>query len=168
MQEAFAVQCCEEQRRPKADKLVAEIAERLEPLFKVGQLRWKSYINQLVAIVQLDPGPGNQMLVYNAVSGYFNYLALGTFFSSNGEINNFLVNCRPDYKRIDLDSLVESNRDWMVGCPSWLNVEVDFDGMVIKADCNKYVIEAGSSIMGAFEHELKVESLLLLLAPEQN
>ncbi|MEI2750938.1 MAG: hypothetical protein V9E88_19560 [Ferruginibacter sp.] len=165
VQEAFAVQCCEEQRRPKADKLLSDIADRFEPLFKVGQQRWKSYINQLVAIAQLDPGAGNQMLVYNAVSGYFNYLALGTFFAGNAELNNLLVDCRADYKQIDLDSLVQSNRDWMVGCPPWLNVEVDFDGMVIKADCNKYVIEAGSSIMGAFEHEFKSGKSTLLLGP---
>jgi tetratricopeptide (TPR) repeat protein len=162
-QEAFATKCCEERVRPLADKMLAEIADHLNPIVRVGQQRWKSYINQLVAIVQLDPSPANQMLVYNSVAGYFNFLSWGSIFFNGGEVNNLLPSCVDNYDPANIDSLIASDRAWRLDCPAWLNIEVDLGGAVVKADCSKYVIEAGSSIMGAFEHEFASGNSTLLL-----
>jgi tetratricopeptide (TPR) repeat protein len=163
VQQEFSIACCENQRRPLADQLVSELGSHIKPLFDLGLLRWKSYINQMVAIVQLDPSAANQAMVYNAVSGYFTYLSTALLFYTGGEVNNLLVDCVPDYKPVDLDSLVQSDREWRMNCPSWLNIEVDLGGAAVKADCNKYAIEAGEGIMAGFEHEFKSGNSTLLI-----
>lgn len=162
---AYEVKCCEENRRPRADATVAAVGGYLQPIMAVGQQRWKSYINQLVAIAELDPGPSNQATVYGAVSGYFNYLSWGSLMFTTGDINNLLVMCKDDYKQQEVDSIIASDQLWRVNCPAWLNVEVDLGGAAIKADCNKYVIEAGQGLVGAFEHEFKSGRSTLLLGP---
>lgn len=163
VQQEFIIACCETKRRPLADKLVSEIGSHIKPIFDLGLVRWKSYINQMVAIVQLDPSPANQAMVYNVVSGYFTYLSTAMLFYTGGEVNNLLVDCVPNYKPVDLDSLVQSDREWRMNCPSWLNIEVDLGGASVKADCNKYAIEAGEGIMAGFEHEFKSGNSTLLI-----
>ena len=164
-QHAMEVKCCEEKRRPLADATVAALGGYLQPILSVGQQRWKSYINQLVAIAELDPDAANQSMVYGAVSGYFNYLSWGSLYFTTGDINNLLVMCEDDYKQQEMDSIIASDQLWRMNCPAWLNVEVDLGGAAIKADCNKYVIEAGQGIVGAFEHEFKSGKSTLLLGP---
>lgn len=163
VQQEFAIACCENQKRPLADRLLGELGGQVKPLFDLGQLRWKAYINQLVAIVQLDPSPANQAVVYNAVSGYFNFLNLGMLLYTGGEVSNLLVDCVPDYRPTDLDSLVQADREWQMSCPSWLNIEVDLGGASVKADCNKYAIEAGAALMAGFEHEFKTGKSTILV-----
>ncbi|MCF1716510.1 hypothetical protein L0U88_17850 [Flavihumibacter sp. RY-1] len=163
VQQEFAIACCENQKRPLADKLMGELGSQVKPIFDLGVQRWKSYINQLVTIVQLDPSPANQAMVYNAVSGYFSFLNLAMLMYTGGEITNLLVDCVPDYKPTDLDSLVQADREWKMNCPSWLNLEVDLGGASIKADCNKYAIEAGAAVMGGFEHEFRTGKSTLLI-----
>ncbi|RXK60592.1 tetratricopeptide repeat protein [Lacibacter luteus] len=163
VQQEFEIACCENQKRPLADVLVGELGNHVKPIFDLGVVRWKAYINQLVAIVQLDPSPSNQALVYNAVSGYFSFLNTAMIFYTGGEVNNLLAGCVPNYKQVNLDSLVQSERDWKMACPSWLNIEVDLGGAAVKADCNKYAIEAGEGIMAGFEHEFKSGKSTLLM-----
>jgi tetratricopeptide (TPR) repeat protein len=163
--EMLQAKCCEELIRPAADKLVAQVSSFVQSTWRIGQQRWKSYINQLVAIVQLDPSTNNQGAVYQAVSDYFSYLHLGASMYSSGNVLNYLTDCDPAYDPATLDSLLTSDQQWQLNCPPWLNMEVDFGGMVVKADCNKYVIEAGSTIMGAFEHEFKSGKSTLLIGP---
>jgi tetratricopeptide (TPR) repeat protein len=160
-QEAYERKCCEEKRRPIADKLVSELSGHITPILKKGQGRWKSYINQLIAIVQMDPSAANQMLVYNAVSGYFNHLSWGMLFYSS-EINNLLPECADDYNPQEIDSIIESDRKWRLDCPAWLNIEINLEGAAVKMDCNKYVIETGEVLMAAFEHEFKSGKSTLL------
>ena len=163
-QEAYAIKCCEEQMRPIADALLGELGDRIQPLYRVGVLRWKAYINQLVAIVQLEPSDGNRQMVYNAVAGYFNYLSTGLFYYSS-EIKNFLTHCKGNYNASAIDSLIESNRLWNVNCASWMNMEVSIASVTLKADCNKFAIEGGSAMMGGFEHEFKSHKSTFLLGP---
>ncbi|MGB8193396.1 MAG: tetratricopeptide repeat protein, partial [Chitinophagaceae bacterium] len=164
-QKMMAAKCCEELIRPAADKLVSQLSSFVESTWRIGQQRWKSYINQLVAIVQLDPSTSNQGSVYQAVSDYFNYLHIGASMYNAGNVLNFLNDCDPKYDPSLLDSLLTSDKEWQLNCPPWLNIEVDFEGMVVKADCSKYAIEAGSTIMGAFEHEFKSGKSTLLIGP---
>ncbi len=160
-QEAYEIKCCEEKRRPIADKLVSELSGHITPILRKGQGRWKSYINQLIAIVQLDPSAANQMVVYNAVSGYFNHLAWGMLFYSS-EINNLLPECVDKFDPQKIDSTIESDRKWRLDCPKWLNIEINLEGAAVKMDCNKYVIETGEVLMAAFEHEFKSGKSTLL------
>jgi tetratricopeptide (TPR) repeat protein len=164
-QEAYAIKCCRELMQPVADKMVYEIGSYVQPIIRTGEGRWKAYINQLVEIVQLDPSPGNKALVYHAVAGYFNYLSVAYVSFPVWEVHTLLPKCFEPYDAAELDSLIESDQNWKVSCPPWLNAEVKLSGLVIKADCNKYVIEVGSSMMGAFEHEFKTGNSTILFGP---
>lgn len=155
VQQEFEIACCEKNKRPVADKLLSELGNYIKPLFDKGVQRWKSYINQMVAIVQLDPSPANHAMVNNAVAGYFTFLNTAMIFYTGGEVNNLLPLCKENYQDVNLDSLVQSDREWKMNCPAWLNIEVDLGGASVKADCNKYAIEAGGALMAGFEHEFK-------------
>lgn len=164
-QEAYEIKCCRELKQPIADKMVYQVSSFIQPIIRKGEARWKSYINQLVEIVQLDPGPGNQALVYNAVAGYFNFLSVSMVSFSLWEVNNLLPKCFSPLTGAQLDSLIESDRNWKVACPKWLNAKIDFNGMAVSVDCNKYTIEAGSSIAAAYEYEFKSGNSTLLIGP---
>jgi tetratricopeptide (TPR) repeat protein len=163
VRQEYEIACCEKKKRPLADKLLGDLRSHIKPLFDLTLQRWKSYINQLVAIVQLDPSPANQSIVYNAVATYFTNVNAAMGFYTGGEVNNLLAYCVPNYQNINLDSLVQSEREWRMKCPSWLNIEVDLGGASIKADCNKYAIEAGAALMAGFEHEFKSGKSTLLV-----
>jgi tetratricopeptide (TPR) repeat protein len=163
LQHEFEVACCEKNKRPLADKLLSDIGSYTQPLFRTGILRWKAYINQLVEIVQIDPTPANTAMVCNAVSSYFAYLNTAMIFYSGAEINSLLPNCNPDFKERKLDSLIQSERNWRMDCPSWLNLEVDLGGVTAKADCNKYTLEGGSGVMAGYEYQFKSGKSTLLL-----
>ncbi len=165
VQDELAVKCCEDSLRPLFDKMAGELAAHVQPKIFVAQTRWKSYINQLVAIAQLDPSPSNQMLVYNAVGSYFNFLAWGCLFHNGSNGENFLVKCSNDYDPERLDSLMEAERNWQLDCPKGLNLEVNFGGPVLKVDCNKFQLEIGEAIMAGFEHEFKSGKSTLLVGP---
>jgi len=163
--EAYEIKCCRELKQPIADRLIYQAGAYVQPIIKKGETRWKSYINQLVEVVQLDPSPGNQAVVYNAVAGYFNYLSVAMVSFPLWEVNNMLPECFKPYSQAALDSLIESDRNWRINCPAWLNAKVDFNGMSVSVDCSKYAIEAGSSIAGAYEYEFKSGKSTLLVGP---
>jgi tetratricopeptide (TPR) repeat protein len=163
LQHQFEVACCEKNKRPLADKLLNELGSYVIPIFEQGLQRQKHLINQLVEIVQIDPAPANTAMVCNAVSSYFAYLNTAMLFYSGGEINNLLPNCNPDFKQKELDSLVQSERNWRINCPSWLNLEVDLGGVTAKADCKKYSLEAGAGLMAGYEYEFGNRRTTLLL-----
>lgn len=164
-QEAYAVRCCEEQQRPIADALLKTLGGRVQPLLKAGMLRHKAYINRLIAIVQLDPSPANRQMVCNATAGYFSYLSNALVYYHAGDASNFLVKCKENYNPQETDSLIESNRLWNIECAPWMNVQIEFEGVAVKLDCNKFALEAGSNLMGAYEHEFKTHNSTLLLGP---
>jgi tetratricopeptide (TPR) repeat protein len=163
VQHEFDVACCEKNKRPLADKLLNEVGSYTLPLFNTGLQRWKDYINQLVAIVQIEPTSSNTAMVCNAVGAYFAYLNTAMIFYSGSEINSLLPNCNPDFKQKELDSLVQSERKWRMDCPSWLNLEVDLGGVTAKADCKKYTLEGGAGVMAGYEYEFGSGRTTLLL-----
>ncbi len=165
LQKAFEVKCCEEIKLPIANKMVEQVGTVLGRVMKVGQQRWKSYINQLIAIVQLNPSRSNQMLVYNAVAGYFNYLSLGMTMLNNADFSNLLVPCDSNYDKEELERLLESDRAWRLDCPAWANIELQLQVLTLKADCSKYQLEGGAGIMAGYEHEFKTGKSTLLLGP---
>lgn len=164
-QQAHDIKCCEDSKRPVADKMMSEMSGYIQPLIRVAQQRWKSYINQLIAIVQIDPSISNQMLVYNAVSGYFAFMSRACLYVTGGEVNNFLPECVDNYNAEATDSLIESDRAWRLDCPKWLNIEVGIEPLTFKADCSKFALEGGSTIMAAFEHEFKSGNSTILIGP---
>ncbi len=157
---AYAKRCCEEQRRPLYDRQLAEISAYMRPKIEIGQQRWKSYLNQLIAIARLNPSSGNQLMVYRAVSGYFGFLSWAMLYSVMGQTE--LPDCDNDYNKAANDSLIAANHDWKMQCPEWLNVEVDLQIVKMKADCSKYAVEGGVGILGAYEKSFKTGTSTLM------
>lgn len=164
-QMANEIKCCEENKRPLADQTIQQIGSHIQKITAAGQQRWKSYINQLVAIVQLDPSASNQAAVYGAVSGYFSYLSWGSLFFTTGDINNLLAGCKDEYNREEMDSIIQSDREWQIACPAWLNLSVDLGGISVKADCSKYAVEAGKGWTFGYEHEFTTGNSTFLAGP---
>jgi hypothetical protein len=145
--------------------MVNDLSSYVQPLFAVGQQRWKSYLNQLIAIVQLDPSRSNQAMVYHAVSSYFIFLGSASMFYSMGGVNLLIPECVDKYDPNALNDLIESDRAWRLDCPKGLNMEVAIGPMAFKADCNKFALEGGSTLMAGFEHEFKTGNSTLLIGP---
>lgn len=164
LQEAYAIKCCEETLRPVADALLAQIGDLISNHYEVGQQRWKDYINEMVAMVELDPSPANQMMVYNTIAGYFAYLSTGMQFYTS-EINSFLPKCVERYDPNDLLRLIESERSWKIDCPTGLNMQAEIMSVAVKVDCNKVAIEAGASVSGSFELDFKTHQSTITIGP---
>jgi tetratricopeptide (TPR) repeat protein len=165
IQKEYEIKCCEENKRPIADKLLADVGNVMTPIINVGQARWKAYINQMVEIAQLDPSPSNQMTVYGSVSAYFNYLSWATLYLHMGNTENHLNSCTDNYDPHKLDSLLAAERRWNLSCPPAFNMEVNIGPIALKTDCNKYALEGGEGIVAGFEHEFKSGKSTLLLGP---
>lgn len=159
---AYEIKCCKEKQQPIRNQRLMEYSGFWRPKIDVAQQRWKSYINQLIAIVQLDPSSGNQLMVYRTVSAYFTFLGSALLYSGTGEaVNKSLIICDDRYDLEKADSVINADRNWRLQCPAWLNIEVDVEVAKIKADCSKYGIEAGSTIMGQYEYNFKTGSSTL-------
>jgi tetratricopeptide (TPR) repeat protein len=160
-QHAYEVKCCKEIKTPLVNQYLATYGGFWQPKMRVAQGRWKSYINQMIAIVQLDPSSGNQLAVYRTVAAYFTFMARAMSYSGTTEaIKHTLPYC--DTLTIaEADSVIEADRKWRLECPSWLNIEVDFESGKVKADCNKFGLEVGDGIFGLYEHEFKTGSSTL-------
>ncbi len=164
LQEAYAVKCCEESLRPIADALLSQIGDMVSNHYEVGQQRWKDYLNEMVAIAELDPSPGNQMMVYNTIAGYFAYLSTGMQFYTS-EINSFLPKCVERYDPNHILRLIQSERNWKIDCPTGLNIQAEIMSVALKVDCNKVAIEAGATISGTFELDLKTHQSTITIGP---
>ncbi|HYE56818.1 MAG TPA: hypothetical protein VD996_18355 [Chitinophagaceae bacterium] len=163
VQEAYEAKCCIKFHQPLRNMKMMELASHWYPKMKASHLRWKSYINQLISIVALDPSPGNKLMVYKAVAAYFSAMGIAMLYSGTAEaVKGTLPICDTSYNEDKADSVIEANRKWELSCPAWLNVEIDVEVGKIKADCNKYAVEFGKSIMGGYEYEFKTGRSTLL------
>lgn len=159
---AYEVKCCRELRQPIIEQRMSAYGGFWEPRIRVAQGRWKSYINQMIEIVQLDPSPGNQLAVYKTVAAYFGFLANALNYSGAAEaVNKSLPICDELLTVAQADSVIEANRRWNLECPAWLNIEMDLGFGKIKADCNKYGMEVGDAIFGQYEYDFKTGSSTL-------
>lgn len=149
--EAYETKCCEETKRPLADRMIAAYGSFYRPRMEVAMQRWKTQINEMIDIAQLDPSSGNKLMVTRMVGAYFAFLGSAASFGPAPE----LPSCKINYNASENDSVIEANRAWQLECPSWLNVEMDFDIGKFKGDCSKYSIEVGSSIFGQYEYAFK-------------
>lgn len=150
-QAAWETKCCEEIKRPKADAVISAYGSFYRPKMEVAVQRWKTMINEMIDIAQLDPSTGNQLMVYRTVGNYFAFLGQAASFGPHIE----LPNCKENYDPNREDSIIAADHAWRLECPSWLNVELDMEVGKFKADCSKYTLEVGSSIMGQYEYDFK-------------
>lgn len=164
VQQAFEIKCCLEIQKPIINGRIAEYGSFWEKKMRASQYRWKGYINEMISIVELDPSPANKLMVYRAVGVYFATLARYMSYSGTAEAVKYaLPKCDPVMNIAEADSVIMANRNWDLKCPAFLNMEVDLGFGKIKADCNKYGMEFGKSLMGGFEHDFKTGSSTLLI-----
>jgi hypothetical protein len=149
---AYAKKCCD-LHTPIVNAYMSEhnsfIQQRLDAC--IGN--WKSYVNGLVDIAQLDPSPGNKRLVYSAVAGYFNFL-LGSLMTTVAE-EDLPAECLVHMTSEEADDIIKANHDFQFDCPSWLNIKLDMSMLKFGADCNKFTIEGGEGLMGGYEKNFK-------------
>lgn len=164
VQQAYEIKCCLEIQQPIINGRLAEYGSFWEKKMRASLYRWKSYINEMISIVQLDPSLANKMMVYKAAGAYFANMARFMSYSGTAEAVNYaLPKCDTMYTSKEADSVIQTNRDWDLKCPAFLNMEVDLGFGKIKADCSKYAVEFGKVLMGGYEHDFKTGSSTLLV-----
>jgi tetratricopeptide (TPR) repeat protein len=135
---AYEKKCCD-LKTPLVDDLMYKYNSFLSARVKQAHSNYKQYINGLINIVQLDPSPGNQRMVYHNVAAYFTFLATA--------VGGYLVKDRPmgcetKMTSKEAEALIESARNIDLKCPDWLKVNVSLKVAKLKADCNAFNIEA--------------------------
>ncbi|HUC80725.1 MAG TPA: hypothetical protein VMR70_07390, partial [Flavisolibacter sp.] len=138
----FAAQekiCCD-LKTPVIDKYMNEYNSFVSAKIKDAQSNYKQYINGLISAVQLDPSPGNKILVYLTVSNYFSFLqgAIQSYY-----LPDPYMTCNTSkLTSEEAKSLIESSRNIDLNCPSWLKLNVSFLVAKVKADCQAFNVEA--------------------------
>lgn len=164
VQQAYEIKCCLEIQQPIISARISEYGAFWEKKMTAAQYRWKSYLNEMISIVQLDPSPANKLAVYRAVGAYFATVARFMSYSGTAEAVKYaLPKCDTMYTSKEADSVITANRDWDLKCPAFLNMEVDLGFGKIKADCSKYAVEFGKALLGGYEHDFKTGSSTLLI-----
>lgn len=113
---------------------------------------WKDFINGVINIYQLDPTPPNKRFICGLISNYFSLLqqvAGSVRFEYPEECRNLMYNDK------QADSVLMSERNINMNCPSWLNIELDLQVARLKADCEKFTIEGGKGIIAEYEKNFK-------------
>jgi tetratricopeptide (TPR) repeat protein len=149
---AYAKKCCD-LHTPIINAFMSEHNGFVQQRLDAGIGNWKSYINGLVDIAQLDPSPGRKRLVYGAVAGYFNFL-LSSLMTTVAE-EDLPAECMVQMTSEEANEIITANHNIQFDCPSWLNIKLDMSMLKFGADCNKYTIEGGEGLMGGFEKNFK-------------
>jgi tetratricopeptide (TPR) repeat protein len=155
--EAYIKKCCD-LKKPIMDAFVAEYNAFVFKRSNRALGIWKEYLNDLINIVSLDPGAGNKIMVYRNLQQYCT--VLGQCWGS-GQFLDPPMECSTGLTTAEADSLVASSRNLDLSCPQWLNIEVDVKVAKIKADCNKYAIEAGKFWQAGYEHNFRTGTTTL-------
>jgi Tfp pilus assembly protein PilF len=136
---AYQRKCCD-MKKPITDAFVAEYNAFITSRIQVVQASWKEYINGMIGIAQLDPSPGNKLMVYRTVSQYFVFLAncvqAAQFITPPMECFDLKVTAT------EADGIIQSKRDYDIKCPDWLKVNFSVKVAKIKADCQAFNVEA--------------------------
>lgn len=156
-QEAYQKRCCDIRKRI-TDAFVSEYNAFVTRRGKRVLGTWREYINDLINIVSLDPSAANRIMVYRNLQQYCNILSMcfgsGQFIDPPSECNTMLTTAQAD-------SLIASARNLDLSCPKWLNIEIDVKVAKIKADCDKYAIEAGKLWQASYEHNFRTGTTTL-------
>lgn len=157
MGDAYQRKCCDI-LKPIDDAFMAEYNAFITRVGKRALGTWKVYLNDLINIVSLDPSAGNRIMVYRNLQQYFVVLAQCW---GSGQFLDPPMECSVSLSTAEADSLIASSRNLDLSCPQWLNVEIDVKVAKIKADCNKYVIEAGKFWQANYEHNFRTGTTTL-------
>lgn len=129
-----------EKKKAVYDKYLPRYNGIIEKRYKLLKGRWKSYINQLVPILALDPTPGNRKLAYAAVAGYFSMLR---GITGSTLLPDAPIDCNTDLTMEEANALLQSKRNLDIGCPEIIEVETEVLGVNIQLNCDGLKIDAG-------------------------
>jgi tetratricopeptide (TPR) repeat protein len=149
--EAYKEKCCLI-KKPIMDAYEMEYNSFVSNRIAIVQPRWKEYINGLISIVQLDPSPGNKMMVYASVKGYFDFLILAW---QAGMFLDPPMECYTKYTSDEATAIIESSRKIDFGCPGWMNLSIGLGVASLKANCSSFSIEGGEVFQGGYEKNFK-------------
>lgn len=155
--EAYIKKCCD-LKKPIMDAFVAEYNAFVIKRSKRALGTWKEYLNDLINIVSLDPNAGNKIMVYRSLQQYFVVLAQCW---GSGQFLDPPMECSVVLTTAEADSIIASSRNLDLSCPQWLNIEIDVKVAKLKADCNKYAIEAGKFWQAGYEHNFRTGTTTL-------
>lgn len=155
--EAYIKKCCDIKKRIM-DAFVAQYNAFITKRGNRAIGIWREYLNDLINIVSLDPSAGNRIMVYRNLQQYF--VVLGQSWGS-GQFLDPPMECSVSLSTAEADSLIASSRNLDFSCPQWLNIEVDVKVAKLKADCNKYAIEAGKFWQASYEHNFRTGTTTL-------
>lgn len=136
--EAYEKKCCDI-KTPLVDQLMSTYNSFILAKFREAQSNYKQYLNGIINIVQLDPNPAHEILVYKTVADYFTFLA--------NAINSFLAmerpqGCKSTMSTEEAEALIQSARNVNLKCPDWLKMNISLSVATLKADCSSFTIEA--------------------------
>nr|WP_294906291.1 hypothetical protein [uncultured Lacibacter sp.] len=155
--EAYIKKCCDI-KKPIMDAFVAEYNAFITKRGKRALGIWREYLNDLINIVSLDPSAGNRIMVYRNLQQYFVVLAQCW---GSGQFIDPPMECSVILSTAEADSIIASARNLDLSCPQWLNIEIDVKVAKLKADCNKYAIEAGKFWQAGYEHNFRTGTTTL-------
>ncbi len=150
---AYEKKCCD-LHKPIVDAYVGKRNAFIQTRWNIVNVRWKNYINGMIANVKLNPTSGNKRMVYSTIAEYFTFIlntinVSATFEPSPGECHH------SNMTSAQSDSIIAAVHSIDFNCPDWLNLELDVQVGKIKANCTAYAIEGGEIYRAGFEHNFK-------------
>lgn len=136
---AYERKCCDK-KKPIIDQFLRQYNDVVRNRIGIVQPRWKTYLNAMINIVQLDPTPGNRHTVYARVAQYFVFLqqasVAGRFYLPPSECHVPMTSAQAD------SILLQAKHELDFNCPEWLKLEVPVKAATLKLDCESFSIEA--------------------------
>ncbi len=149
--EVWKTKCCAI-RRPIAEGYMSQNNTFVKGRALRAMTDWKEFINGVINIYQLDPTPANKRFISGLIANYFTMLGQ----VANSVRFEYPEECRNlKYNEKQADSALMSEREINMYCPPWLNIELDLLAVQLKADCEKFEVEAGKGIVAEFEKNFK-------------
>lgn len=147
---AYQKKCCD-MHKPIVDAYVSKRNAFIQARWNIVNVRWKNYINGMIANVQLNPTSGNKRMVYHTIAEYFNFILntiniSATFEPVPGECHYTTMSSAQS------DSIIAASHTIDFTCPAWLNLQLNVQVAKIKASCSSYAIEGGEFFRVGYEH----------------
>lgn len=122
------------------DKYIPKYNSIIEKRYKILKGRWKSYINQLIPILALDPTPGNRNIAYGTMAGYFSMLR---GISGSTMAPDHPIDCNTKMTLEEATALLQSKRNLDIECPEIFELEGEVFGVNVEVNCDGLKINAG-------------------------
>lgn len=138
-EEAYQKMRCEK-KKAVYDNYMPKFNGIIEKRYKILKSRWKSYINQLIPILALDPTPGNTKMAYGTMFGYFSMLR---GITESTMAPDYPMDCNTKMTLEEATALLQSKRNLDIECPEIFELEGEVFGVNVEVNCDGLKIDAG-------------------------